>query len=203
MCKYITFAAKESRITSDTTHFRPSESVSRVESLAFLLYPRCGDRTYERDKDKYFFGQELQDWQKRVIITALSAGIIPETDGTDWNQAVTREEFFWWAYKVFVSGTRSCFYTQPITYYHDHKQFEKVIKVDTYREVLHLYEQGERIQSFIVSSGNNDHTTPSGRFRITNKNEKMLSKSAGLWMPYWMEFYEGMYGFHALPVTYS
>lgn len=202
-CKYTTFAANEKRITTSMDTFRPQEPISRVEALAFLLYPRCGDVVYERDRDKYNFQQPLQDWQKRVLVTALNSSVIPEIDGTDWTQPVSREEFFWWTHKVFVSGVRSCFFVRPITYYHDTKGFDKIIKVDTFREVLHLYENGKRIESMIISSGNNDHATPSGRFRISNKHEKMLSKSTGLWMPYWMEFFEGTYGFHALPVTYD
>lgn len=168
-----------------------------------LIFPQCGDATYSVDADTYVFDQSLEDWQKKVIALALNTSIITETTGTDWNGAITREEFFWWAYKVYNQQIMSCFWHKPITYYHDYAQYAKSIRVDTYAEKLSYYEYGKKVATLIISSGNNDHITPSGRFRITNKSPKMLSQSAGLWMPYWMEFYDGEYGIHALPVTYS
>lgn len=193
ICPLASFAVKEGRVSSANTRFRPEDSLSRAEALGMLVYPQCGTTTYEYDALKYVFDQDLQDWQKKTIVLALHAGIIPEITGTDWNGAVSREEFFWWAYQVYSKQIISCFWHKSITYYYDYGSYAKSIRVDTSREKLSFYEYGQKIGSFTVSTGNNDNATPSGRFRITNKDPKMLSSSAGLWMPYWMEFYNGEY----------
>lgn len=83
-------------------------------------------------------------------------------------------------------------------YYNDYAQYSKVIRVNTFANVLSYYEYGKKIGEMQASVGDKRNYTPEGRFRITNKHEFMYSKSAGKFMPFWMEFWRGKYGIHAL-----
>lgn len=88
-------------------------------------------------------------------------------------------------------------------YYDDYERFDKVIKINTYANKLSYYEKWEKIWEMAISSGDSENFTPRWRFVIVNKSEKMLSTSAGKWMPYWMEFYDWVYWIHALPEDYK
>lgn len=88
-------------------------------------------------------------------------------------------------------------------YYNDYENFDKTIRINTYANKLTYYEKGVKIWEFAISSGDSENFTPEGRFVIVNKHERMLSKSAGKWMPYWMEFYNWVYWIHALPEDYN
>lgn len=84
-------------------------------------------------------------------------------------------------------------------YYDDYARFDKVIRINTYANMLSYYEKWQKIWEMQVSAWDAENFTPRWRFRIQNKHEFMFSKSAGKWMPYWMEFYEWTYWIHALP----
>ena len=88
-------------------------------------------------------------------------------------------------------------------HYFDYIDEPKAIRVDTYSETVKYYEYGTYVDGFSASTGDWDHQTPIGKFQVMTKHEHQYSKSAGLWMPYWIEFYDGTYGIHALPTTYS
>ncbi|MEK7137728.1 MAG: L,D-transpeptidase, partial [Patescibacteria group bacterium] len=89
--------------------------------------------------------------------------------------------------------------TVHASFYAEYMQYPKAIRINTFSERLSYYEFGKKMRTFVVSTGDEGHPTPLGRFRIISKNERMLSKSAGVYMPYWMEFLDGKYGIHALP----
>ncbi|MBS8122412.1 L,D-transpeptidase [Candidatus Vampirococcus lugosii] len=88
-------------------------------------------------------------------------------------------------------------------YYDDYQKFDKVIRINTFANKLSYYEKGEKIGQFDVSAGSIQNNTPRGRFVILNKSELMYSKSAGKYMPYWLDFWKGLYGIHGLPQDYS
>lgn len=88
-------------------------------------------------------------------------------------------------------------------YYDDYERFDKVIKINTYANKLSYYEKWEKIWEMSISSWDEENFTPRWRFMIVNKSELMFSKSAGKWMPYWMEFRNWEYWIHALPEDYN
>lgn len=88
-------------------------------------------------------------------------------------------------------------------YYNDYKDYEKVIRINTFSLKLNYYEKWKKIWSFDVSTWDENHATPLGRFKISSKSESMLSKSAWKLMPYRMEFLDWVYGIHALPEDYK
>lgn len=68
---------------------------------------------------------------------------------------------------------------------------------------LSYYEKWIKIWTMNVSTWDDKHPTPLGRFKISTKSESMLSKSAWKLMPYRMEFLDWVYGIHALPEDYK
>lgn len=88
-------------------------------------------------------------------------------------------------------------------YYNEYKDYEKVIRINTFSLKLSYYEKWKKIWSFDVSTWDEKNSTPLGRFKITTKSEAMLSKSAWKIMPYRMEFLDWVYGIHALPEDYN
>lgn len=53
--------------------------------------------------------------------------------------------------------------------------------------------------SYPVSTGRPGHATPTGTFTLKDKIPRAWSRSAKLWMPYWMPFIGTTYGIHELP----
>jgi len=88
-------------------------------------------------------------------------------------------------------------------FYDEYKDFDKVIKVNTYYEKLSYYEKWVKIWQMDISTWDYENQTPTGRFKVMTKHERMFSKSAWKWMPYWMEFYDWVYWIHGIPETYS
>lgn len=78
------------------------------------------------------------------------------------------------------------------------EKMEKSLYVSTERQMLEYRLNNVAVRQFIVSTGKND-STPKGTFYIGNKIERAWSRSAKLWMPYWMPFDRHLYGFHELP----
>ena len=83
-------------------------------------------------------------------------------------------------------------------YYNDYTKYAKVIRVNTFANMLSYYEYWKKIGEIPVSAGDKANYTPEWRFRIINKHDFMYSKSAWKFMPFWMEFWKGKYGIHAL-----
>ena len=88
-------------------------------------------------------------------------------------------------------------------YYDEYKDYDKSIRINTFSLKLNYYEKWKKIWSFDVSTWDENHPTPLGRFKISTKSESMLSKSAWKLMPYRMEFLDWVYWIHALPEDYN
>ena len=79
------------------------------------------------------------------------------------------------------------------------KALAKRVLVDLSEQKLFQELGGVVIASHVVSSGKASTPTPVGAFTILNKHQRAWSRSAKLWMPYWMAFRADGYGFHELP----
>lgn len=55
------------------------------------------------------------------------------------------------------------------------------------------------VGTYVISSGKASTPTPIGTYKIETKSPKAWSRSAKLWMPYWMGFKGWVYGIHELP----
>jgi lipoprotein-anchoring transpeptidase ErfK/SrfK len=75
----------------------------------------------------------------------------------------------------------------------------KYIDVDLTNQKLCQVDGTTVVACHIISSGKASMPTPVGTFAIGNKNPKRWSSTYGLWMPYWQEFKDGVYGLHELP----
>ncbi len=89
------------------------------------------------------------------------------------------------------------------SYYDEYKDYEKVIRVNTFSLKLSYYEKWKIIWIFDISSWDEEHPTPLWKFRISTKSKSMLSKSAWKLMPYRMEFLDWVYWIHALPENFK
>lgn len=88
-------------------------------------------------------------------------------------------------------------------YYDEYKTYDKSIRINTFSMKLSYYEKWKKIWTMDVSTWDEKHPTPLGRFKISTKSELMLSKSAWKLMPYRMEFLNWVYWIHALPEDYK
>jgi len=76
----------------------------------------------------------------------------------------------------------------------------KYIDINLTSQIMSIFENGQLIDSFMVSSGKKGMETPAGNFSIHNKSPRVWSKKYGLWMPYWMAVAsDGSFGIHELP----
>lgn len=76
----------------------------------------------------------------------------------------------------------------------------KYIDINLTSQVLTMFENGQAIDSFIVSSGKSGMDTPKGEHQIYNKHSRPWSKKYSLYMPFWMAITaDGKYGLHELP----
>lgn len=73
----------------------------------------------------------------------------------------------------------------------------KFIDVSIDHEIMTLFEDGIKINSFLVSSGMPGHSTPVGTYSVQGKEANHWS-GYGLWMPYSLNF-SGPYYIHELP----
>jgi lipoprotein-anchoring transpeptidase ErfK/SrfK len=76
----------------------------------------------------------------------------------------------------------------------------KYIDINLTSQVMAIFENGQLLDAYIVSSGKRGMDTPTGTFHIANKTPRAWSKKYGLYMPYWMALVSsGDYGIHELP----
>ncbi len=76
----------------------------------------------------------------------------------------------------------------------------KYIDVNLKSQIMAIIENGEIVDTYLISSGKNGMNTPEGSFKIENKALKPWSKKYNLFMPYWMAITSsGEYGIHELP----
>jgi len=78
---------------------------------------------------------------------------------------------------------------------------KKQVKVDLSQQKAFLFEAGELVKEYNISSGLAGSPTPTGEYKIVYKQEKLYSKIAECWLSYWVGFTkDGLYGFHETPV---
>jgi lipoprotein-anchoring transpeptidase ErfK/SrfK len=78
---------------------------------------------------------------------------------------------------------------------------KKQVKVDLSLQKAFLYENGQFVKEYPVSSGRAGMETPTGHYHIINKSPKIFSQIAQCWISYWAGFtLDGLYGFHETPV---
>ncbi len=74
----------------------------------------------------------------------------------------------------------------------------KYIDISVPNQTMTLFEDGRKINSFLVSTGKYGMPTPPGTFSVKKKEPNHWSSTYGLWMPFSMNFY-GAYYIHELP----
>jgi hypothetical protein len=75
----------------------------------------------------------------------------------------------------------------------------KEIWIDLSEQKLEQRLGGIAIQASIVSTGKPGMRTPVGDFTVLAKHKRAWSRSAKLWMPWWMQFTTRGHGLHELP----
>lgn len=84
---------------------------------------------------------------------------------------------------------------------------DKYIEIDLSSQRMYLWEKGNLIADYVVSTGLY-YPTPTGKFQILNKAKNAFSDIYNVWMPYWMAIYydpkiKAYIGIHELPYWYS
>lgn len=80
------------------------------------------------------------------------------------------------------------------------KNTGKYIDINLTSQVMTLFENGEAVDAYLISSGKRGMDTPKGEFSVQNKASRPWSKQYGLYMPYWQAITpDGKYGIHELP----
>src|SRR5680860_861927 len=74
----------------------------------------------------------------------------------------------------------------------------RYIDVSIKNQVLSLFDNGVKINEFLISTGKKGMPTPLGTYAVKRKETNHWSTSYGLWMPYSMNFF-GAYYIHELP----
>lgn len=75
----------------------------------------------------------------------------------------------------------------------------KYIDIDLAHQTLTIFENGQNLGSYKISTGKSSMPTPKGNFTIRNKVLRAYSSTYHLWMPYWMAFTSMGHGIHELP----
>ncbi|MCK4636078.1 MAG: L,D-transpeptidase family protein [Candidatus Moranbacteria bacterium] len=76
----------------------------------------------------------------------------------------------------------------------------KYIDINLATQIMTTFEDGEKLGTFLISSGKAGMNTPKGAHQIYNKFPRPWSSKYGLYMPYWMAITsDGGYGIHELP----
>lgn len=124
-------------------------------------------------------GDGLSDyWELKFHTDPLN----PDTDGDGYNDGTEVDR----AYDPLASSTAS--------------RLSQSIAVNLSDQRLTYLVGGEAWKVFPVSTGEARYPTPTGNFKILSKAPKAWSGPYKLWMPYWMNFKEGEYGLHELPI---
>lgn len=76
----------------------------------------------------------------------------------------------------------------------------KYIDVNLSSQVMVLFQDGQALDAYMVSTGKRGMETPKGEHQVYNKTPRAYSKEYGLYMPYWMAITaDGKVGIHELP----
>ncbi len=78
-------------------------------------------------------------------------------------------------------------------------RLEKSIFIKLKTQTMEKRVNGVAIKAFKISSGLAKTPTPVGEYKVLNKHPRAWSRSAKLWMPYWMAFTSRGHGLHELP----
>lgn len=80
-------------------------------------------------------------------------------------------------------------------------KIKKQVKVDLSQQKAYLFENGQIVKEYPISSGKLDTPTPTGNFRVIYKQDMAYSKPTGCWLAFWVGFTsDGKYGFHETPI---
>jgi lipoprotein-anchoring transpeptidase ErfK/SrfK len=83
----------------------------------------------------------------------------------------------------------------------------KKIVVDLAAQRTRVYENGQLLWDFVVSTGMKDSPTHAGTFQVLGKYEEAYASQWDLWMPYFIAVYPAgggvLNGFHELPILAS
>lgn len=76
----------------------------------------------------------------------------------------------------------------------------KYIDINTTSQIMTAFENGQIIDTYLISSGKPGMETPKGEYEIQNKARRPWSRTYELYMPFWMAITpDGKYGIHELP----
>jgi lipoprotein-anchoring transpeptidase ErfK/SrfK len=75
----------------------------------------------------------------------------------------------------------------------------KYIDINLAKQQLSIFENGERLGTYKVSTGKKGMATPTGTFKVMSKAGRAYSKKYNLYMPFWMQFTGAGHGIHELP----
>jgi len=75
----------------------------------------------------------------------------------------------------------------------------KYIDINLAEQQLSIFENGERLGTYKVSTGKKGMATPTGTFKVMSKAGRAYSKKYNLYMPFWMQFTGQGHGIHELP----
>lgn len=75
----------------------------------------------------------------------------------------------------------------------------KYIDINLSKQQLSIFEEGERLGTYKVSTGKRGMATPTGTFHIMAKRGRAWSRKYKLYMPYFMQFTSQGHGIHELP----
>ena len=75
----------------------------------------------------------------------------------------------------------------------------KYIDINLAKQQLSIFQDGERLGTYKVSTGKRGMATPTGTFHVMAKRGRAWSKKYNLYMPYFMQFTGQGHGIHELP----
>lgn len=110
--------------------------------------------------------------------------------GTDPNNKDTDGDTFDDGLEILMAYSPTS--TEPI-------KLEKSIFIKLKSQTMEKRVGGIAIKAFKISSGLPSTPTPVGKFKVLSKHPRAWSRSASLWMPYWMAFTGRGHGLHELP----
>lgn len=76
---------------------------------------------------------------------------------------------------------------------------QKSIRIILSKQQLQQRLGGVTLATHVVSTGRAGLRTPTGTFHVLSKTPRAWSRSAGLWMPWWLQFTQRGHGIHELP----
>ncbi len=76
----------------------------------------------------------------------------------------------------------------------------KVIEINLSSQTLTRWENGQKLDENLISSGKRGSQTPTGLFQVRSKTGMAYSRKYRLYMPYWIAFTGWGHGIHELPI---